>query len=79
MEIIRMEIIREVEVISPQMRNVKRKVGRCICGEELLLYGFTNTCLCGRDYNMEGQLLAPRSQWGEETGESVEDILSVDY
>jgi hypothetical protein len=33
--------------------------------------GFTNTCPdCGADYNSGGQRLAPRSQWGEETGES---------
>jgi hypothetical protein len=38
----------------------------------------TNTCECGRDYNWGGQLLAPRSQWGEETGETAADILRVD-
>ena len=27
---------------------------------------------------MSGQELAPRSQWGWETGESVADILAVD-
>lgn len=50
----------------------------CDCGETLVCYGFTNTCSCGRDYNMSGQLLADRSQWGEETGESVSDILMAD-
>lgn len=73
-----MEIVREIELQGHEMRMVKRRVGLCECGEELLLYGFTNTCLCGRDYNMEGQLLAPRSQWGEETGESISDILSIE-
>jgi len=73
-----MQIIREEEVMSPRMKTVMRKVGKCDCGREVLLYGFTNTCDCGRDYNMSGQLLAPRSQWGEETGESVSDILSID-
>lgn len=53
-------------------------VGLCECGEEVHLSGFTNTCDCGADYNMSGQRLASRSQWGEETGESVSDILSVD-
>jgi len=38
-------------------REVDRKVGLCDCGEEVELLGFTNTCECGRDYNMEGQLL----------------------
>lgn len=42
------------------------------------LQGFTNTCDCGADYNGSGQRLAPRSQWGEETGESVSDILDID-
>lgn len=53
-------------------------IGRCHCGAEVALSGFTNTCECGRDYNMSGQELAPRSQWGEETGESLADILAVD-
>jgi len=52
-------------------------VGLCDCGKEVTLYGFTNTCECGRDYNMSGQLLAPRCQWGEETGESLADILQI--
>lgn len=44
-------------------------VGRCECGREVALEGFTNTCDCGRDYNRSGQLLASRECWGEETGE----------
>jgi len=35
-------------------------------------------CECGRDYNMSGQLLAPRAQWGEDTGESPSEILGFD-
>ena len=50
------------------------------CGQWLLCAGFTNTCgECYTDYNMSGQVLAPREQWGEETGESVSDILAADY
>ena len=41
----------------------------CQCGCEVVCYGFTNTCECGCDYNFNGSLLAPREQWGEETGE----------
>ncbi len=48
------------------------------CGAKVWLTGFTNTCDCGADYNRGGDLLAPRSQWGYETGESVSDILAVD-
>jgi len=58
-------------------RYTEPTVGRCYCGREVYLYGFTNTCECGRDYNWAGQLLADRSQWGEETGESLADILSI--
>lgn len=54
-------------------------VGLCGCGEEVYLTGFTNTCDgCNADYNMSGQLLADRSQWGEETNESLSDILDCD-
>jgi hypothetical protein len=54
-------------------------IGECVCGAEVVLDGFTCTCHgCGRDYNSAGQLLAPREQWGEETGESVADILAAD-
>lgn len=55
-----------------------RPVIRCECGSEIVCYNFTNTCECGIDYNMSGQELAPREQWGEETGESVADILAAD-
>ena len=49
---------------------VEAAVGRCSCGSEVSLDAFTNTCHdCGADYNMSGQRLAPRSQWGYETGE----------
>jgi len=49
------------------------------CGHLLECPGFTNTCPhCGTDYNWGGQRLAPRCQWGEETSESVSDILSID-
>lgn len=52
-------------------------IGRCSCGEEVWLEHFTNTCKCGRDYDKGGWLLAPRSQWGEETGEHLADILRI--
>lgn len=53
-------------------------IGECNrCQREVELHGFTNTCECGADYNMSGQELADRSQWGEETGESLSDILSI--
>lgn len=47
----------------------------CDCGEEIVCSGFTNSCICGADYNWAGQRLASRSQWGEETGETLADIF----
>ena len=48
------------------------------CGNTVYLFnGFTNTCgKCGTDYNGFGQELAPRSQWGWETGENIVDIIN---
>lgn len=47
---------------------------KCDCGEHVHLHSFTNTCECGSDYNMSGELLADREQWGEETGEHWTEI-----
>jgi hypothetical protein len=63
-------------VVAHKTRWTQHAIGRCACGEAVELSAFTNTCSqCGRDYNMSGQELAPRSQWGEETGEHWADIL----
>ena len=44
---------------------------KCDCGKRVNLHsGWANECECGREYNGSGQLLAPREQWGEETGET---------
>lgn len=53
-------------------------IGECECGKQLQLDAFTNPCGCGREYNSSGSLLAPRDQWGEETGETLADILGPD-
>lgn len=61
-------------------RNLTEQRGKvivCRCGRELVCVDFTNTCDCGRDYNWAGQELAPRSQWGEETGETADEILQA--
>jgi hypothetical protein len=44
----------------------------CHCGATVALSsGWANQCgKCQTEYNGSGQTLAPRSQWGEETGES---------
>jgi len=53
-----------IEIIRPRKRlangYVEPALGRCHCGQHVALRGFTNTCDCGRDYNMSGQLLASR-------------------
>lgn len=64
-------------VVTSEHTYPEPAVGRCECGRKVHLASFTNTCECNRDYNMSGQLLANRSQWGEETGESLSDILSI--
>jgi len=75
-------MVRGTPVVRAGMRTYTNSyripaVGRCQCGRLVDLYGFTNTCDCGRDYNMDGSLLAPREQWGDETGESVVYILRI--
>ena len=75
---------RDADVVDRGVRVEERRwiipaAIRCRCGHgEVELGGFTNTCdRCGRDYNWNGDLLAPRDQWGEETGESVAEILRI--
>lgn len=59
---------------------IEHAQGKCECGHIITLATFTNTCeKCGRDYSISGQSLAPRSQWGEETGESLQDILDIGH
>jgi len=60
-------------------RVTNHAVGLCSCGRKLTLASFTNSCRCGREYNQSGQKLAPRGQWGDDTGESVSEILSIGH
>jgi hypothetical protein len=69
----------EAVVRQYDLRYIDPAVIRCACGSHVELRGFTNTCrVCERDYNMSGSELADRSQWGEETGETVSDVLAAD-
>jgi hypothetical protein len=62
--------------VEAYLRVVRQpRIGRCVCGREVILQGFTCPCECGRDYDSAGNLLAPRECWGEETGETASDIL----
>lgn len=45
------------------------------CGQRVYLGRFTNGCDCGADYGSNGERLAPREQWGEETGEHWSECL----
>ena len=69
--------LRDLGIEEREYFSTPSKYGICSCGQEVMLTGFTNTCNCGLDYNSSGELLAPRSQWGEETGESLSDILGI--
>lgn len=64
-------------IITTEFPCTVPQLGLCTCGQKVSLSSFTNTCQCGRDYNINGHPLAPRSQWGEETGESLSDILAA--
>jgi hypothetical protein len=76
------EVIRRQEVTIQRQYprygsyKVSAPVIKCDCGKEVVCSAFTNACSCGRDYNMSGSQLAPRRQWGEETGETANDIIS---
>jgi hypothetical protein len=70
---------RDHGVMRDEWPTVAAAVIECeICKAHVALHGFTNTCGCGADYNMSGDMLADRSQWGAETGESQSDILVID-
>ena len=73
----------EFDVTGPEIQTLswawtEPARGRCVCGNVVELSGFTNGCdRCGRDYDIRGNELAPREQWGWETGESPADILRI--
>ena len=56
----------------------KDAMGRCECGQIVFLEDAIYNCCegCGRFYNAVGQELSDPVTWGEETGESLSDILS---
>ena len=66
-----MATIREAIRDPETFQLIEAEVIECRCGAHLSLWsGWANECdKCGAEYNGSGQALAPRSQWGEETGE----------
>ena len=69
---------RRVPWVSNSGRPTTRTEVKCDCGRWVLCAGFTNTCECGVDFNMSGTRLAPRECWGEETGETANDIIMAE-
>jgi hypothetical protein len=69
------------KVVNFSYSDTEYATGACdVCKHVMQLKSFTNTCeQCGTDYNSSGQRLAPRSQWGEDTGESLGDILRIGH
>jgi len=53
------------------------RIIKCDCGANFeVIDWFMESCpKCNQMYNGAGQKLAPMSQWGEETGESLADII----
>ena len=51
----------------------------CDCGCEVDLFSsWANSCpSCPMEFNGSGQALSPRSQWGEETGETDSDLADL--
>lgn len=52
---------------------------KCSCGETVYLDGDTCCDRCGRLYNGWGQRLCDPRYWGEETGETLADILGPSH
>lgn len=63
----------EYDVKEWEERYKGYTIVHCTCGRKVECHNFTNTCDCGNDFNWNGDLLADRSQWGEETGERWSD------
>jgi len=74
---------RKIKYIGLQKHHRSHRVGavgKCACGRKVYLDdSWANTCGCGLEYNSSGQELAPRSQWGEETGEKFGFCDEEDY
>lgn len=65
-------------MITIERDDEGRAIGaRCDCGTYMPSNGPGRDYHCEdceREYNSSGQQLAPRSQWGEETGETAADF-----
>lgn len=48
---------------------------RCKCNRCITCSGLTTTCECGCEYSWNGDMLADRTEWGEETNECYMDPI----
>lgn len=63
---------------SPALAIAQPAEGRCDdCHRLVALPNFTNTCVCGAEYNWAGQRLGRRADWGIETNEHPTDIARI--
>lgn len=68
-------VIAEATYCYNSGRKLTPAIIQCDCEAPLeLSRSWANSCECGAEYNGSGQQLAPRSQWGEETGEHSSDF-----
>jgi hypothetical protein len=69
-------ILKETNKMSREIRTINCKA----CNNPVeLLSSWANQCdNCGAEYNGSGQRLAPREQWGEETGEDWVGLSNFD-
>lgn len=66
--------LKDVEV--PEKMWQKGLVEVNCCGVWIECHGTTSSCQnCGKEFNISGQELAPREQWGEETNETSDDFF----
>lgn len=76
-----MTIVRHSEINETPDGRLYREpmIIKCSCGSRLELWSsWANPCdRCHREWNSDGSELAPRSQWGEETGETQADFIGL--
>jgi hypothetical protein len=66
------------QIVSSTYQYAIAGSGICACGRKVWLYDTDcNQCECGVEYFSNGDPMAPREQWGEETGETLSDIMGL--
>lgn len=76
------ETLKEATYCPETGRRLTPREIRCDCGRGrvVLSSSWANSCpVCDGEYNGSGQALAPREQWGEETGEHESDFNDIGH